>query len=150
MRIPAPFTPRPPRIVRPWIATVCPGMTWKTRNVEDCASLATVSRFGPGPWIEMLLLMASSAAGQGDCLSIEGGIEINNVVPSPAPWTAARSEPGPLSARVVTGKKPEPFGKEGGPAQAPPSKAKRSRPLRRRTGRGKGKEEKESLMRAMS
>ncbi len=88
-------------------------------------------------------------AGQGDRLSVEGGIEINRG-PVAGAFDRSAERARPLSARVVTGKKPEPFGKEGGPAQAPPSKAKRSRPLRRRTGRGKGKEEKESLMRAMS
>src|SRR5262245_27302084 len=90
----------PPAIVRPEMDTVSPASTWKTR--ERLLPL-TVSLAAPGPVIARSPVMSSSPP-------------VRAMVPVSPAWksmtsapgwalaraTAARSEPAPLSARVVT------------------------------------------------
>src|SRR5215468_2355684 len=90
----------PPAIVRPEMDTVSPASTWKTR--ERLLPL-TVSLAAPGPVIARSPVMSSSPPVRA---IVPVSPESKTMVSAPgwaSAWaTAARSEPAPLSARVVT------------------------------------------------
>jgi hypothetical protein len=79
--------------------SVCPGKTWKIRNVPE--DLDTVSRFGPGPLMVMFLSIASSALVRLMVCPLSAGSKLI-VSPSVASASAWRSEPAPLSCVLVT------------------------------------------------
>src|SRR5215468_6439065 len=97
---PLPAPALPPAIVRPEMDTVAPASTWKTR--ERLPPL-TVSLSAPGPLIFRPSVMSSSPPVRA---MVPVSPSPKTMVSGPAwalAWaTAARSEPAPASARVVT------------------------------------------------
>src|SRR5262249_27943558 len=99
---PLPAPALPPAIVRPEMDIVSPASTWKTR--ERLLPL-TVSLAAPGPLIARSPVMSNSPPVRA---IVPVSPESKAMVSAPG-WalaraTAARSEPGPASARVVTWK----------------------------------------------
>ena len=88
-------------MVNPLIATVWLGWMWKMRKFELCEFLDTASKLGPGPL--MVILSATTSSPLVRVMVCPFREESNSMVSPPgASASAWRSEPGPLSAVVVT------------------------------------------------